>query len=192
MKQKLLVLALGTLLASCSGDGDQTATLQKKVDSLTTVLSGKGATPVDRSSLSPIFVQTPVSQNSNGTSIDSFTITWSRAKQYTQNWQTFLKDANYRNQVVLDTTSSYIIPMSNIRHLIDLNSADYLIVYLAVNDQNQMTLVYEGALNPPGNDTLFEIPAKRNGNLKYALDHAYPCPTCAELGLSDPTYTGPQ
>lgn len=192
MKQKLLVLAFGMLFASCGNSGGDTATLQKKVDSLTAVVAGKGLVQIDRNSLTPIFVQPPVSQNSNGMPIDSFTITWSKAKQYTSNWKTFLTNENYRNQVILDTTASYIIPMSNIKHLLDLNGATYLIVYLGVNDQNKMTLVYEGALTVPSNDTIYEMPVKRMGPTKYALDNAYPCPTCAELGLSDPNYSGPQ
>ena len=190
MKKTLLILTFGALVASCgTGGADQTMALQKKVDSMSTLLAATtNATDKIRMSTTDGFVAPPrmIGQEPK----ESYYIAWWKARQDIQRWHKYIWDP--KHELIEDTARcSFIIPASNLRYLVDADSMnlDYVVFYLALDSAKMLTLVYEGGkieTGANGEQTLVEQPVHRKNGGNFAFDHAFPCPVCDKVGLTNP------
>ncbi|MBX2906339.1 MAG: hypothetical protein KF744_09900 [Taibaiella sp.] len=188
MKQKLLVLALGVLLASCSNGGGDTAALQKKVDSMTTLLgSTMNASERVRMTIADGLIPPPrmITQEPK----ESYYISWWQGRDDIQRWQNYIWDKSHG--LIEDTARcSFIIPATNLRYLVDTMNLEYVVFYLSLDSAKMLSLVYEGGnlqIGDNGSDTvLMEQPVYRKAGTNYAFNHAYPCPVCDKIGLTNP------
>ena len=186
MKQKLLVLAFGILLASCGNGGGDTAALQKKVDSMATLLgSTMNTSEKIRMTMADGLVPPPrmIGQEPK----ESYYIPWWKGRQDITRWQNYIADP--KHDLLQDTSRcSFIIPATNLRYLVDTMNLDYVVFYLSLDTTKALTLVYEGGnLQINGSDTvLVEQPVYRNAGTNYAFDYAFPCPICDQIGLTNP------
>lgn len=128
-------------------------------------------------------------QLQNGTPIEEFIIPWWLSRQYADNWDKFLKDKTYRDKVMQNNNAcSFLLPASNLQYLVDSLGMEYVTVYLAIDTNDNITLVYDGGNrnpNEPQNDTIYEQPVYEKRGTKYAFDNAMPCPICDKVGLSN-------
>lgn len=190
MKQTLIMLSLSMVFASCgTGGSDQTAALQKKVDSLTAVVSPQTQKTMPMATVEPgraLFTKGEINF-SNDYPIDSFLIPWGYSYWCTKRWDKFMNEASYRDKVIRQSTAcSFVIPVSSLQTLIG-SGAEYVVVYFAVDTNDRLGIIYDGAATKPDepqNDTIYEHRIRMDQK-NYALDHVWPCPTCDKVGLSD-------
>lgn len=190
MKQTLIMLSLSMVFVSCGpGGNDQTTALQKQVDSLTSVVSAKGPKTMPMVTVEPgraLFTKGEINF-SNSYPIDSFLIPWGYSYWCTKRWDRFVNEAGYRDRVIKQSPAcSFVIPKSSLQTLIG-SGAEYVVVYLAVDTNDRLGIIYDGAAtkaDEPQNDTIYEHRIRKD-QVNYALDHVWPCPTCDKVGLSD-------
>lgn len=187
MKQTLIMLSLSMVFASCgTGGSDQTAALQKKLDSLTSILNS-GSSGERRIALTGAMIEGPRMIGEEPK--ESYYLSYLNAHQYIDKWKQHVRNAN--NGLIEDTGRfSFIIPSSNLRYLIDADSMnlDYVTFYLALDSSNLITLIYQGGniqTDSTGNRVLVEQPVHRKNGVNYTFDHAYPCPYCDIVGFKN-------
>ncbi len=177
------------ITTSCTQGSGDTATLQKKVDSLTAIVTNKGAKVAPMASFSPgkgLFTKKQINF-SNSDPIETFTVPWGYSYWCAHRWDKFMTNSKYRDSVIkYSTACSFVIPTNTLQFLLN-SGAEYVVAYLAVDTNYQIKIVYDGAStnpNEPQNDTIYEQPIMID-NKKYALDNVWPCPICDKVGLSE-------
>jgi hypothetical protein len=189
MKQLLLSLmftcSLGILFSSCGGaaGGDDMATLQRKVDSLTKLLPAEGNVFQNRFSASARAAR-------NVTTMPwaaDYLVPADGANQQIQNWHAVVKATTALHWDVNKNRTAFMVPANTLDSLINSKNADYVVFYLGINTDGDKTinLFYTGVTQD--DTTLSEMEFKNSNQVKCVFDLSYPCPKCNSIGIHVPS-----
>lgn len=196
MKQLLLSLmftcSLGILFSSCGGaaGGDDMATLQRKVDSLTKLL------PAGTNNLhtTEAFAATGQTGPFETMEIGAYYMPTTTANTLIQNYHSLFvanggthQDAKIPSQNL--KRSSFVIPRTTLQALIDgdKSNCEYVVFYLGYDkDSKNLDLIYTGITpvsGSPGEFTEITYPDPNDPNQQMVFDNGWPCPTCDGIGV---------
>jgi hypothetical protein len=180
MKQILLVLFVALSLASCSsGNSDDVAALQRKVDSLTKLVPTDGTMHVNRFS-AQAFAARGVPQ---GTPAAAFLVAADGANKQIQEWHALCKKTPGLDWNVNKNRTAFMVPAVTLDTLINHKGADYVVFYFGINasNDNKINLFYTGVKQQ--DTTLTEMEFKNGDNVNCVFDMSFPCPQCNSVGI---------